>query len=93
MSGIGEQRVNGSTCHCGPQLIHAHRLRQVCFYDGHLCAKTAEGLGGRLNFRSIRSDQQIKSLLRANRGQFESDARRSPGHNRKAGCRGRLRAW
>ena len=44
-------------------------------------AKTAEAVGGRLNLRPIGGDQQIEPFLRADRGQFESDARRGARHN------------
>ncbi len=83
MSGIGEERVDGSAGRSGPQLIHPVRRRQVCFNDGDRRAKTAEPVGGRLNLGPISSDKQIESLLRTDHGQFESDARRSARHHRE----------
>ena len=78
MARIGEQRIDGPACRRGPQLIHARGRRQVCFDDGDVRAETAEAVGGGLNLRAIGGDQQIESLLRTDRGQFESDARRGP---------------
>jgi hypothetical protein len=81
VSGIGQQRINGPARCRGPQLIHAGGRGQIGLHDLYGCAKLATAIGRGLDFRPIRSNQQIKSFLGANRRQFESNARRRASHN------------
>ena len=81
VSGIGQQRINGPAGCRGPELIDAGGRGQIGLHDLDGRATLATTISGGLDFRPIRSNQQIKSFLGANRRQFESNARRRARHN------------
>ena len=74
MPGIGEQGIYGSTADGVHQLIHAGFGREIRFDGGHVDAKRAKLVGGRLDLRLVGGDDQVVSFLGAFARQLIADA-------------------
>ena len=71
---VRQQRIYGTASRRRPESVDTTDGGELSFDHGRLCTEVAKSVGGCVNFRLIRRDQQVESLLRADRREFKADS-------------------